>query len=280
MTEKKYPQATIGKARRDRLPKPPPETVVRGSSPGSWMLEKRHQPSVIDWKYWRHMPEAKQWEVCALSLNINPDKMKSHPDAWRAGPGGGPIFTAASFPSGPVEAEFKRRLRLLGKHIESGSFPRPAAKRGYPPTAIEVSPGEFAAWGLRVGFDDMPLELVAMADEWGRTPKAVPAPVVTPEPQAAPAKPVEAPARKPRAKRRTLWDVVAHYLIETMRAGQYTTAKELYRALEAKAGTGSPFDKGTGSNRYSLLVRDIGKPLAVKTLQNNWQKLRTEAAKK
>lgn len=92
------------------------------------------------------------------------------------------------------------------------------------------------------------------------------------EPQAAPV--VQVPA-----KRRTLWDVVTPYIIEVMQAGQYASAKELFKALETKAGQGSPFDKGSDNNRYSLFVRDICEPLAWKTLQNRWPKLR-EAAKK
>ena len=89
-----------------------------------------------------------------------------------------------------------------------------------------------------------------------------------------------APVKKIPTKRPTLWDVVTPYLIETLRAGQYATAKELYKALETNAGQNSPFDKGTGSNRYSLFAREVRESLALKTLQNNWQELLTKAAKK
>jgi hypothetical protein len=82
-----------------------------------------------------------------------------------------------------------------------------------------------------------------------------------------------------RAKPRTWWDVSSAYIVEVMQAGQYATAKELYRALEAKAGPNAPFDKGTGANRGSLFVREIAQPLSVKTVQNNWPALR-ELAKK
>ena len=103
------------------------------------------------------------------------------------------------------------------------------------------------------------------------------------QPQAAPveaAPGVEAPASKPKAKRRTWWDVTRPYIAETMQAGQYPNAKQLFNALEAKAGQSSPFDKGSGSTRGSLFVRELSKPLALKTLQNNWQKVLTEVAKK
>ena len=93
-----------------------------------------------------------------------------------------------------------------------------------------------------------------------------------PEPQAA-------PVMKTKAKRRTWWDVSSPYIVDVMRAGQYATCKELYRALEAKAGPDSPFDKGTGASRGSLFVREISRPLSLHTVQNKWQKLR-ELAKK
>lgn len=79
---------------------------------------------------------------------------------------------------------------------------------------------------------------------------------------------------------RKLWDIVDSYIIEIIKDGQYASAKELFRALESKAGPDSPFDKGTGNNRDGLFVREISKPLVSKTLQNNWRRLRTEAAKK
>ncbi len=88
-------------------------------------------------------------------------------------------------------------------------------------------------------------------------------------------------ATEPRqTKRRSLWDVVTPYVVETMRAGQYANAKQLFNALEAKAGPESPFDKGVGPHRGSLFVRELSAPLALKTLQNRWQQMLSNAAKK
>lgn len=77
-----------------------------------------------------------------------------------------------------------------------------------------------------------------------------------------------------RTKRLTWLDVAGPYTADVMRAGQYATAKHLFKALEERAGPSSPFDKGTGDNRGSLFVRDTSKPLALKTVQNNFDKLR------
>ena len=95
------------------------------------------------------------------------------------------------------------------------------------------------------------------------------------QPQAA----APAPVVGARAKPRTWWDVSSAYIVEVVQAGQYATAKELYRALEAKAGARSPFDKGSGANHGSLFVREIAQPLSMKTLQNKWSELRALARK-
>jgi hypothetical protein len=98
-------------------------------------------------------------------------------------------------------------------------------------------------------------------------------------PGATQAEPKAAPVMNTKAKSRTWWEISSAYIVEVMQAGQYATAKDLYRALEAKAGPNVPFDKGTGANRGSLFVREIAKPLSLKTVQNKWPALR-ELAKK
>ena len=82
-----------------------------------------------------------------------------------------------------------------------------------------------------------------------------------------------------RPKARGWWAVSSAYIVEEMKAGQYATCKDLYRALEAKVGPNAPFDKGTGANRGSLFVREISQPLSIKTVQNKWQALRELAQK-
>ena len=98
-------------------------------------------------------------------------------------------------------------------------------------------------------------------------------------PEAAQAEPQAAPVVNTKAKPRTWWEISSAYIVEVMQAGQYATAKELYRALEAKAGPNAPLDQGTGASRGSLFVREIAQPLSLKTVQNNWPALR-ELAKK
>ena len=74
-----------------------------------------------------------------------------------------------------------------------------------------------------------------------------------------------------QVKRRTWRDVAWPYVVETFKAGQYSTAKDFYRALENKAGASdSPFEKGTGVNIHSLYVREISETVTLKTIQNAW----------
>lgn len=127
----------------------------------------------IDWRYWRVMPEVTQWEACALSLNINPEKMRHHPDAWMNGPGA-PIFTNAGFRSAEISEEFKKRRRLLEASVfTSGFFP---TVRGLVMGArwkATIRLDEFATWMAHVGLD-MPPELCALHEPASK-PHATPA---------------------------------------------------------------------------------------------------------
>ena len=80
---------------------------------------------------------------------------------------------------------------------------------------------------------------------------------------------------RPKVTRRTWRDVAWLYLVETFKAGQYSTAKDYYRALENKAGASdSPFDKGTGLQLHSLYVREMSETVTLKTIQNAWAEIK------
>lgn len=83
-----------------------------------------------------------------------------------------------------------------------------------------------------------------------------PAPVVT--------------SSKHTTKRRTWRDVALPYVVDIFKAGNFTTAKALYLAIEKKAGTDSPFERGTGDNRAKLVVRELSETVGLKTIQNAW----------
>lgn len=113
--------------------------------------------------------------------------------------------------------------------------------------------------------------LVALAPKPQQTAPATD--TATPAPVAA-SEPLDGGKSLP-VKRRTWRDIAWPYVVETFKAGQYSTAKEFYRALENKAGTsGSPFDHGIGANLHSLYVRELSTTVSLKTIQNAWQKIR------
>ena len=142
-----------------------------------------------------------------------------------------------------------------------------------------------APWtvGLSLGLDEaakqIDAHLLGLIDEWAQQEAPARQIPVLEGLQPLAAEPQAAPVVNTKAKPRTWWEISSAYIVEVMQAGQYATAKELYRALEAKAGPNGPFDRGEGANRGSLFVREIAQPLSVKTVQNNWPALR-ELAKK
>jgi hypothetical protein len=81
------------------------------------------------------------------------------------------------------------------------------------------------------------------------------------------------------AKRMTWQDAVGPYIAAKQAENKFPYAKDLYRALESEAGnSGSPFDKGVGARRGMLVVRETGKQLELKTIQNAWREIRTQAS--
>lgn len=181
---------------------PEPISPLKGSS--YTPPNKPTEPPQIDWHYWRHMPEVKQWEACALSLNINPDNMKHHPQAWMATPGSGPLFTDASFSSKAVQSDFYKRLRLLGASLFSSRYFTAVNKLVMGSRHLAtLSLQEFAAWALHVELERMPPELVQMAET--KT-----APTLMPEPHAtapSPATVVSEPVEQRRARYLTLFEM-------------------------------------------------------------------------
>jgi len=132
---------------------PPPITPLRGSTSYSPPENTAKAP---DWDFWRAMRKVNEQQACALSLNIDPD----------SGP---------SFPTKESNEKFDKRLRLLrANRYDREIFTLPMTKHsGLLPNEIYLS--EFAAWGLSLGWSDMPQELAAMAQG-----QAVIAPKVTP----------------------------------------------------------------------------------------------------
>lgn len=81
-----------------------------------------------------------------------------------------------------------------------------------------------------------------------------------------------------RGARQSWRDVAWDYVVERLKSGQFDTATALNYSLHDAAGSeGSPFEKGVGRHRGNLWVREISRPLSLKTLQNAWRELQQAA---
>ncbi|WP_426148812.1 hypothetical protein [Polaromonas sp. DSR2-3-2] len=270
-----------------------------------------------DWELWAHMPKATLKEVVAVSLGIDPSAIK--PRSGYAEPGkkfDDLLKLACAFVS---EAGPLRPIKELGHLIVWGKpeeatvslpeFAQWALSMGYELPEkfprFKAAPRQPATNSTAPAITATPNPIYVAIQQIVKSElqKHKPAPVVPIEPHAAPVvavgasggvepdagqlaasqpqatTPSPAPVVQAKAKRRTWRDAASPYIVKIMQDGQYTTAKELYRALEAKAGPDSPLDKGTGANRGSLFVREIAQSLSMKTVQNEWQMLRELAQK-
>ncbi len=104
-----------------------------------------------DWRFWRHVPATTLVEAVALSLDIDPKKLRFGRNAWRGG---------RKFDEG---AEFENRLELtrrcLGNSL-AGPVNWLAVRYEDAHPAVELA--TFAAWALSVGFS-IPSELAPLA---------------------------------------------------------------------------------------------------------------------
>lgn len=151
---------------------------LKGEREGTYKVATK-QDRTPDWDVWRHIPDVRLWEGVALSLGIEPTKVKFSPHAWMAAP--------AELP--PDESEdFKKRLMVSAANFGKALIP----------TAIvlgkvfqsKVALVQFIQWAKALPWM-MPAELEAMADKTSghATPQvssALAIPVATKPPHAAP----------------------------------------------------------------------------------------------
>jgi len=131
---------------------PPPITPLRGSGrTGTINTGRVTSLAAIDWQHWRIMKTVAAWEAVLLSFDTNPETAKI---VWR------------DFHAYVDENQTKviKRLRQLEGYLSDRTFFSHVIF-GNHSRVHEFSLPEFAAWGLHVGFDDMPPELVAMAQK-------------------------------------------------------------------------------------------------------------------
>lgn len=116
------------------------------------------QSRAADWSEWRFAETAKTWEAVALSMNIDPQRVRHNGDRWAAGPDA--IFTDEG-------GDFDKRLRMAVRALRSGQLVLASIAMG-DPMGSEVYLRPFAGWAVRVGWNELPsefIELAAQADE-------------------------------------------------------------------------------------------------------------------
>ena len=118
--------------------------------------------SSIDWDLWLNLPTVRIWQACALSLNIDPDKMKQNPDGYITPSGF--LFKDESFRTIKEKKEFEKRLRLLSSHAIHTQHIRIAVL--YSKTAAsEIYLKSFVNWALEIIHWGIPRKLAAISEK-------------------------------------------------------------------------------------------------------------------
>lgn len=127
---------------------PPPISPLRGG----FIPRKTENDRLPRWNKWRLMPEVKECEAVALSLNIEPENIQTTNYGW--------MGLEHPFDE---SVEFIDRLMILKKHSSNRAhFPTPCKLNMANWYECEVRLDEFAAWCIHVGFE-IPPELSALS---------------------------------------------------------------------------------------------------------------------
>jgi hypothetical protein len=258
--------------KRKRPPPPPPERRLSGGGGGTiYSHPQTSRNAMPDWDFWRSMRAVKEWQACALSLNIDPDSLKPDPQRWMAGPGAGLFFTSRSFPSNDVEDRFEKRRRILRSNRWDRAIFTVPMQPGSCLAQDELILSEFAAWGISIGWNDMPRELVAIATPVGLAPPV----------NQQPAQPSAAEATASLASEVSVSTRSESELTPSARRAQLDITRERgarRRILEKWDDIEKEYGKNIDARHvHRVLKRDKGEDdVALKTIQNHLSVLRRE----
>lgn len=83
-----------------------------------------------------------------------------------------------------------------------------------------------------------------------------------------------APVEKASRRKPSWWKVAGPYVLELVRANRYATGKRLYLALRKEASNeASPFTTRSEGVNQVLIVRQTGREVDLKTVQNKWPEI-------
>lgn len=95
----------------------------------------------INWQKWLLIPNAKIWEIVALSLDIEPTKVEINPYSWMSG--------ELSFNESP---EFKDRIDILMANVGTHSLLKIIGNTGLDLSSTMLSISEVGAWAESIGW--------------------------------------------------------------------------------------------------------------------------------
>jgi hypothetical protein len=196
---------------------PPLIEPIRASSSRGAFDNGGSQDRAANWQIWKHIIEVKLYEAVALSLNIDPKKIRHNSHSWMAGRR---LFDE--------DQEFKDRLFLVERSLDKLGVLN-FANVGYLGGDPVISLKAFAAWAVSIGWE-LPNEITELAD----AAKSRPTPTATVATQQAAVGEVEASPRPVRrsTKRDAVISWVADRYPEGIQPG--TSQKEIARQFEAE----------------------------------------------
>ena len=102
-----------------------------------------------NWNKWRHVPQAKVWEAVALSLNIDPDRVRHNKDSW--------MIDAHLFNE---DKQFDDRIFVVGRNLGKALNPKLITMGKPEDCSVEIT--QFVDWAMSLPWE-MPEELIALA---------------------------------------------------------------------------------------------------------------------
>jgi hypothetical protein len=114
---------------------------------------REDQRRAPNWKKWRHIPCTEVWRAVALSLDIDPDRVKINRHSWM---GDGLVFDESQ--------EFQDRVFVAGQNL-GNSLTAQTLVMGRR-EACTISVPEFAGWAMSIGWG-IPQDLAALASSKG-----------------------------------------------------------------------------------------------------------------
>ncbi len=147
-------------------PLPPLVTEARPTAVAPAISNQEDALGLPSWLLWCNLPEVELWQAVALSMNLEPDRVRFNRNAWMAGPGDhGPFIEADSFRRAEDSELYGKRLRLLKACLHQREHFSPCSINMNASHRNGVRLAEFAKWALSFDlFKPLPKELARLRD--------------------------------------------------------------------------------------------------------------------